>query len=90
MDKLNAMFETTLNMTIAVIHQEFIAVQNSIPYTNILGNSSNPSNPNEYDGIFISPLMNDIHNFPLTSDHKTPKFKIFCGEQDPKQYLISF
>lgn len=44
----------------------------------------------DYYGVFISPLFEDIHNFPLPLDHKVPKFKMFSGEQDPKQYLISF
>ena len=59
--------------------------------TNPRGSSNtSPSNPNEYDGIFISPLTNDIRNFPLPPNQKTPKFEMFSGEQDPKQHLISF
>lgn len=53
-------------------------------------NTSPPSNLDEYDGIFISPLRDDICNFPLPPDHKIPKFEIFNGEQDHKQHLISF
>jgi len=56
------------------------------------GGSSNtsPSNPNDYDGIFISPLMADIYNFPLPPNHKTPNFEMFSGEKDPRSISLAF
>lgn len=44
----------------------------------------------EYDGIFTSPLNEEICNFPLPPEHKAPNFEMFNGKQDPKQHLINF
>lgn len=52
--------------------------------------TSQPQNLDEYDGIFTSPLKDEIHNFPLPPEHKGPMFEMFSGEQDPMKYLISF
>jgi len=52
--------------------------------------SSKPYNLDEYDGLFTSPFMDEIQKFPLPPEHKAPKFEMFSGEQDPKQYIISF
>jgi len=91
MDQLTAM-DQALNMNILDLRREITANNNlGSSSTNPRGSSNtSPSNPNDYDGIFISPLIYEIPNFPLPPNHKIPKFEMFNGEQDPKQHLISF
>lgn len=52
--------------------------------TNIEKNKQSYQGNEDYDGVFISPLSEEFHNFPLPPDLKAPKFNMLSGEQDPK------
>lgn len=69
-----------INMNITEIWWDLAVTKQ--PNSNLANSASSyntfpPSNLDEYDGIFISPLTNDIHNFPLPPNHKIPNFEMF-------------
>lgn len=39
-------------------------------------------NQEDYDDVFISPLLEEIPTFPLPPDLKTPKFEMLSGKKD--------
>lgn len=44
----------------------------------------------DYDDVFTTSLLDDIHNYPLPPNDKALNFEMFSGEQDLKKHLISF
>lgn len=91
MDPLTTLLRQ-LSLNIIEMWNQFIIANNQGSRIVILIDPTPPQSQasDEYDVILNSPLIEDIHNFPLPPYHKASKFKMFNGKQDLKQHLISF